>query len=140
MGGEDAGARGPFGCLKLDLFDEHGLGGDAEHAGAFARRRAKAACELREVVRGVEAVARLREAAPLHQVVPLRDEVSERASLVTERDTAAHATRGLLGELLAAEGEVDLPPVPHADFDGPPPRAAALVAEETARVSHGRQP
>ena len=80
-----------------------------EHARALARRRAEPAGELGEVVRRVQAVARLGEPAraatrSFHSGMRL----PERATLVTEGDAAAHAPGRLLGELLAAEGEVDL--------------------------------
>ena len=51
--------------------------------------------ELREVVRGVQPVDRLAPLVAVDQVVPVRDEVPERAALVAERDAAVHAARRL---------------------------------------------
>ena len=88
----------------------------------------------------MQAVARLGEPPALYQIVPFRDEVAEWATLVTERDAAAHAPGSLLGQLLAAEGEIDLPPVPDAGLDRPAPRTGALVTKEPARISHAPPP
>ena len=54
--------------------------GDAEHAGAFARRRAGAAGELREIVRLVQAIERILPAAVVDEVVPLGNQVVDRAT------------------------------------------------------------
>ncbi len=88
----------------------------------------------------MQAVARLGEAPTLDQVVPFRDEVAQRAALVTERDAATHAPGGLLGELLAPEGEVHLPPVPDAGLDRSALGTGALVTEESPGISHERPP
>src|SRR5204863_1537317 len=84
---------------------------DAEHAGALARRRAQAAGELREVVRRVQPLDGVAPVVAVYEVVPVGDDVAERAALVTERDAAVHAARRLLLELVRREGEVDLLPV-----------------------------
>ena len=68
---------------------------DAEHARGLARRRAQPAGELREVVGGVQPLDRAVPVVAPDQVVPLRDEVAERAALVAERDAAVHAAAGL---------------------------------------------
>ena len=46
---------------------------DAEHARAFARRRADAAGELREVVRLVQPLERFLPQAAVDEIVPLRE-------------------------------------------------------------------
>ena len=53
---------------------------DAEHARAFARRRADAAGELREVVGLVQAIERFLPQAAINEIVPFRDEVVDRAA------------------------------------------------------------
>jgi len=78
----------------------------------------------------VQPVARLGEASAFHKVVPFRDQIAKWAALVTERDAAAHATGSLLGELLAAEREIDLPPVPDTGLDRAPPRSGAFITKE----------
>ena len=88
----------------------------------------------------MQSVARFSEPPTLYQVVPFRDQVAEWATLVTERYAAAHAPGGLLGELFAAEGEVDLPPVPDPGLDRAATRTGALVTEESPGISHAQPP
>ena len=62
-------------------------------------RRAQPAGELREVVGRVQALDGLAALAAPREVVPLRDQVAERAALVAERDAAVHAAAGLAAQL-----------------------------------------
>ena len=64
----------------------------------LARRRAQPAGELREVVGRVEPVHRAVPVVAPDEVVPLRDDVAQRAALVAERDAAVHAAPGLGGD------------------------------------------
>src|SRR6185312_4230112 len=84
---------------------------DAEHTSGLARRRAQPTGELREVVRGVQPLDGLTPVAFPRQVVPLRDQVAERATVVAERNTAVHAASGLLLQLADLLLLVDLTPV-----------------------------
>ena len=79
----------------FDLLDRDCRLVDAQHARALARRRAQTSRELREVVRGVETLDRFGALAAAHEVVPLRNQVAERAALMTERHAAVHAAAGL---------------------------------------------
>jgi len=95
----------------LDVLDRDGRVVDAEDAGAFARGGAHAAGELGEVVRLVETVEGLFPEAAVDEVVPLRDQVVDRATgghaadefaRVAERHAAVHAARALIAELLSS--------------------------------------
>src|SRR5512147_1203403 len=55
--------------FELDLFDRHRVIIDAEHASGFAWGGTEAACELREVVRGVEAFDGFAPPVFVHEVV-----------------------------------------------------------------------
>ena len=118
-----------------DLLLEHGvddwLAADSEHAGRLAGRRAEAPGELGEVVGGVQALRGVLPAALVGEVVPFRDEVAEGAGAVAVGDPAEHAARSLGGSLLAGEGLVDFPPVPHAGGHRPVGRAVAALGEES---------
>ena len=126
--------------LDLDLLDRDRRLVDAEHARGFARRRAQAAGELGEVVGRVQPFARRLPAVAVHEVVPLRDEVPERAAGVAERDAAVHAPRALDAHLLGREVLVDLLPVEHAHRDRPPLRQLPVVLHEAVRLTHERPP
>ena len=82
----------------LDVLDRHRVPVDPDHAGGLARRRAQPPGELREVVGRVQPLQRLVPVGPPDQVVPLRDQVAQRAPDVAERDAAVHAAPGLLGD------------------------------------------
>ena len=124
----------------LDGLDRHRVIVDAEHARALARRRAQAARELGEVVRGVQAVDRVPPVVAVHEVVPVGNDVAERAALVAERDAAVHAARGLLLELVLGEGEVDLLPVPQPLVDRARRPLLALDLEEAGDLAQGGYP
>ena len=85
--------------LALDGLDGHRVVVDVERAGRLAGRRADAAGELREVVGGVQGLQRRAPLVAVDQVVPVGDQVVDRAALVTERDAAVHAARGLALQL-----------------------------------------
>ncbi len=89
----------------LDVLDGDRRLVDAEHARAFARRGADAAGELGKIVGLVQAFQRLVPEAAINQIVPLRDQVVDRAAGghaadqragVAEGDAAIHAARALL--------------------------------------------
>ncbi len=86
----------------LDVLDRDGGIRDAEHAGALARRRARAARELREVVGLVQPVERVAPAALVDQVVPFRNQVVDRAAVVglAKRHAAVHAARALVTQMV----------------------------------------
>src|SRR5581483_3246492 len=124
----------------LDRLDRDRVVVDVEDARLLARRRADAARELREVVRRVEADGRLPPPAPVHEVVPVGDDVPERAALVTEGDAAVHAPRALLAELLLREPELELAPVLEPLGDGLLVRRLPLVLEEAGDLTHASCP
>ena len=64
----------------LDLLDRHRVVVDGQHACRFARRGADPPGELREVVRRVQSLARRRPFIARDQLVPLRDQVAQRAT------------------------------------------------------------
>ena len=99
---------GPVDDARLDLLDRDRVAVDPQDARRLARGRAELAGELGEVVRGVQPVDRRPPLVAVDQVVPVGDQVAERASLVAERDAAVHAPRALGPELLVGERVVDL--------------------------------
>ena len=114
---------------QLDLLDRHRVVVDAEHARRLARRRAQPSGELREVVRRVQPVDRHPPLVAVHEVVPVRDDVPERAALVAERD---------------ARSPCSAPPAPSASPPGSPRRPPAsrgrAPSPGDASASPGRTP
>src|SRR5207245_6334568 len=97
--------------VLLDVLDRHRVVVDVEDARLLARGWADAAGELGEVVRRVEPIDRLAPAAAVHEVVPVGDDVPERAALVAEGDPAIHAARALTLEDVIGRALLELAPV-----------------------------
>ncbi len=84
----------------LDLFDRDRVTlADLEHARRLARGGAQPAGELGKVVRRVQLGDRVLEAVAVDEVVPVGDQVAERASVVAKRHAAVHAARALVAQL-----------------------------------------
>src|SRR5690606_30570700 len=79
----------------LDRLDADGVVVDVQRAGGFAGRRADAAGELRKVVGGMQHVDGAAPVLVVDQIVPVRDDVVDRAAAHAERDAAIHAARAL---------------------------------------------
>jgi hypothetical protein len=61
----------------------------------------------------------------IHQVIPVRNEVAERAAVIAKRNTAVHTTTSLTLQDLAIEWFVHLFPVLQTKFDWSTSRAVA---------------
>ena len=148
---DDAVHPGLVGDRLFDPLDRHAAAGvflrDRQHTRRLARGRAEPAGELREVVGGVQAVAGGVPPAAPDQIVPFRDQVAQwttRCSGVAERNSAVHASAGLLGDLPGAFMRiltlVDLAPVTDPFVDGTLGRVHPVHFEESMRISHGWPP
>jgi hypothetical protein len=84
---------------------------DAEHAGGFTGRGADAAGEFGKIVGGMQDPDGFAPAAAVHQVVPIGNDVGERAAGVAEGHAAIHAACALRADFFFGEIEVDLEPV-----------------------------
>src|SRR5439155_3868809 len=107
----------------LDVLDGDGRGVDPEDTGTFARGGADAPGEFREIVGLVKPVERFTPKTAINQIVPLRDQVVDRAAgrhtveqsaRMTEGDAAIHAAGRLLPQPGGLQVEVKLVPVAHA--------------------------
>src|SRR6185503_20441701 len=128
----------------LDLLDRDRVAlVDLEHARGLARRRAQPPGELREVVRRVELEDRVVPLVAVDEVVPVGDEVAERAAVVAERDAALHAARALRGELVVRATDEELLERPVA-LDAPGrvvvDDARAVDLQEAAELTHRAPP
>ena len=130
----------PLDDLDLDLLDGDRIGADAEHARRLTRRRAEPPGELGEVVGRVQPLDRVAPVVAVDEVVPVGDEVAERAAVVAERDAAVHAAPGLQRELVGRERLVDLVPVAQAHRHRATGRRLAIPLQESGRLTHARIP
>jgi len=125
---------------QLDRLDGDRVIVDAEYARTLARRRTERAGELGEIVGGVQALDGLRPLTAPDEVVPVRDQVGERATLMAERNAAVHAARRLLVEFFRRQGRHHLSPVVQPLRHRPVRLFGAVEFPEAGDLSHGRPP
>ncbi len=133
--GEPPPSTGVVDDRQLHLLDRDRIGVDRQHAGVLARGRAQRAGELGEVVRGVQPIRRPPPLTPPDQLVPVRDQISQRATRVTKRHPAVHTPARLHPLLLVPHRLANLTPVPQAQLA---PDAAAPSPEAYAETPSGR--
>jgi hypothetical protein len=75
-----------------------------------------------------------------YEVIPLRDEISEWAPIVTKRDTTIHTASGLSACLFRIIEFVDLMPVENSHGHRASGGIAALDVEKTLWVGHHTPP
>ena len=93
---DPAFAPSPVNDLALDGLDSDRRVLNVQGAGRFARGRADPSRKFWEVVGGVQGLQRLGPVLPIDQIVPVGDQVIDRATGVTERNAAIHTARSLL--------------------------------------------
>src|ERR1019366_1750055 len=120
----------------FDLLDRHRVVVDGKDTCRFARGRTQAAGELREVVGGVESLDGRLPVVTEDEVVPLRDEIPERTSVVTEGNAAVHAARALVAQHLQRQWEVDLAVVTDALRHRSLLRGVSRVLQKTSAGRH----
>jgi hypothetical protein len=136
LGGDPALLEAASDDGQLDLLDRDGVVVDVEHAGRLARRGADQPGEFGEVIGGVQLGERVAPAVAVDEVVPVRDQVPERAALVAERHAAVHAARALVAQRAVVRQREVLPVVAHALARVAFLEADPLEPEEAAWVSH----
>ncbi len=87
----------------FDGFDGDRVVINVQGAGRLAGRGADAAGKFREVVGGVQHLDGLPPLALVDQIIPIGDDVIDRAAVVAKGDTAIHAAGSLLSDRLGAE-------------------------------------
>src|SRR5260370_24682127 len=121
----------------LDRFDGDWLVANIEHARRFAWGGAHASGHLRKVVGREQAPDCLVEAAPVHQVVPLGDQIAERTTLMAKRNAAIHAARCLGAHLLVGRRLDDFAPILNAILDRSLVLLDPTYLQEAFGISHG---
>src|ERR1017187_2904539 len=121
----------------FDLPDGNRRRVDAQHARGFAGGRANAAGEFGEVVGGVQAADGAVPAALVNQVVPVWNDIVQRAAGMAEGDAAIHAAGALRAGALLRKRQVDFKPVLDALSDWTALRGLTRVFEKTSDFTHG---
>ena len=122
--------------VLLDQLDRDRIVVDAEDAGFFAGRGANSAGELRKIVGRVQPVDRLAPAAAVDEIVPVGDDVPERATLVAEGNAAIHAAGTLRAQFVFGHLEIEFAPILQALPDRTPRRSLALDLHEARNLAH----
>ena len=86
----------------FNRLDGDRLIGQIQSAGRFARGRADAPGEFREVVGAVQNRQGILPVITMHHLVPVRDDVVDGATVMAIWDAAIHAARALLGHFCIA--------------------------------------
>src|SRR5262249_41773660 len=119
----------------LDLLDRDGVPFlDLEHAGGLAGRGAQPPGELGAVVRPMQLRDRLAEVVAVEEVVPVGDQVAERAAAGAEGNSALHAARALVAKLDEGERTNELAVVADPLAGVALRRVATMVLEEAAQL------
>ena len=109
---------------------------DAKHASCFARRGADAASKLREVIRRMQDPNRFLPFVPIHQIVPIRNDVVHRTARMAKGNAAIHAASRLRADLVVREGEIDFKIILHALRNRAASWSLSRVFLETGDLTH----
>jgi hypothetical protein len=121
----------------FDRLDPDGIVIDVERARLFAGRRAYPPSELREIVGRMQHVERLAPLVPVHEIVPVRDDVVDRTSGLAERDAAIHAAGALQRSIRVGQRKDELAIVVHPRRRGLHRLLDALQFEKAGDLAHG---
>ena len=130
--------KGTFHNRALDLFDGYSRLADSENAGGLTRRRTNQPGKFGEVVGGVQRANRIPPAAPIHHIIPIRNEIVQRASGMTKRDAAIHTTSTLYLQPVFGQGLINGEEVLDALLDRPPFRRLPGEFDKTGDLTHLR--
>jgi hypothetical protein len=148
LGRDPAFLEGAIDDGVFNRLDRHRVAVDGEHAGSLARRRAEATGELGKIIGLVQPVDRVPPSIVVDEIVPVRDQIAERAALMAERDAAVHAARALIAQVLHGIRQYTTPALTRcatgrvaacgAEFDEArsyPPEAPTSSAKAASRFS-----
>ncbi len=95
----------------LNGFDTNSIVVDVEGTGGFARGGTNSTCELRKVVGRMQNIQGAAPVLAVDQIIPIGNDVVNRAAVITKRNAAVHAARRLFAGLLVAQMQDKLFPV-----------------------------
>tara|TARA_B100000579_G_C22279511_1_gene597637 strand:- start:70 stop:426 length:357 start_codon:yes stop_codon:yes gene_type:complete len=111
----------------LNLFDGHWVLVYAKNTSPFAGSWAETARKFWKVIGRMKTVDGFAPSITVNQVVPVWNDVAERAAVVTEGDSAVHASTCLFFQRSLVEIFVDLVPIEKTDWYGPSCRSLSLM-------------
>jgi hypothetical protein len=120
----------------LDRFDADRIVVDIERARRFAGCGANASGEFGKVVGRMQNVERHPPLMTIGEIVPIGNDVVDRASTLTERDAAIHAASALARRLVILEGKGEFTVMPKAPLDRLGRFLDPRELDETGDLSH----
>jgi len=124
----------------LDEFDRDRVLVDSEHTGPLAGSRTQSASEFWEVVGRVESLDCFAPPILVDEVVPVRNDVAQRAAVVAEGNPAIHAATCLLLQVCLGERLVHLLPITKTYGNGAGLRCLSTKLQESSWLTHERPP
>ena len=97
---------------------------------------ANAAGKLGKIVRRVQPLERLAPVIAMHKIVPIGNDISQRATLMAKGNTAVHASRRLRLKLVLWKVFVYFLPVVDALLDRTPFKIDSADFKKTCRITH----
>ena len=88
----------------------------------------------------MQALNRVTPMTAIHQVVPVGNEVAKRTSVVAKRNSAIHATTGLMIQFIFWKWFVHFTPIGDTHRNGATLRRLALPIQESGWFTHGLTP
>src|SRR5215831_5803983 len=120
----------------FDRLDRDRVVVDVQGAGRLARCGTDAAGKFRKIVGRVQNPECCLPLVAVDEIVPVRDQIVDRAALVTERDAAIHAARRLLTVLRLRQRLDELLPAAAADIRLIIASVLALDLEKSGGLTH----
>ena len=120
----------------LDRLDRHRLLDEVERAGGLARRRADAAGDIGEIIGLMQHLQRALHVVAVNEIVPVGDDVVDRAGVVAIGRAAIHAARALPAQLVIGQRAREFAPMLDAVGDRRVATLAPLELQEAGRFAH----
>src|SRR5215469_13120750 len=127
----------PIDDRALDGFDRDRIVVNVERTRRFTGRGAHTAGEFREIIGRMQRLERRPPLVAVDEVVPVRDQIVDRAALVAERNAAIHTARRLLAVRAIGHRLDELLPAAAANFRLVVAPILALDFEKAGRPTHG---
>src|SRR5260370_6220179 len=126
--------------IFFDLLDRNRRLVNPQHTRRFARRGTNPPGEFRKIVSRVQLANRLFPTPVIDQIVPIRNQVVDGTSRLTEGHAAVHAARALSSQLFFGKVLIDLEPVVDALRNWTPRGNLARVFQESRALTHVAPP
>ena len=99
--------------VLFNLLDRDRRRIDTQHTGRFARSGTDSSSKFGKVIGRVQLAHRFLPAPAIHQIIPVGNQIVDRAAGMAEGHAAIHAARALVAQFLLWKLLIDFEPVVH---------------------------